>query len=105
MMTHLEQENLIRDSQHGFIPGRLCATNLLTFQEEITKCLDDGVPVDVFYLDFAKAFDKVPHGRLLVKLESKGITGNLKRWVKEWLANRTQRVLVDGAIEAKFLKT
>jgi hypothetical protein len=105
MMAHLEQENLIRDSQHGFIPGRSCAMNLLTFQEEITKCLDDGVPVDVFYLDFAKAFDKVPHGWLLVKLESKEITGNLKRWVKEWLANRTQRVLVDGAIEAKFLKT
>jgi hypothetical protein len=96
LMLHLNQQNLIRDSQHGFIPGRSCATNLLTFQEEVTKCVDEGVPVDIFYLDFAKAFDKVPHGRLLVKLESKGVTGNLKNWVADWLADRTQRVLVEG---------
>jgi hypothetical protein len=96
IMSHLAKNNLISDSQHGFIPGRSCSTNLLTFQEEITKCLDDGVPVDVFYLDFAKAFDKVPHGRLLIKLEAKGITGELKNWVGEWLDGRTQRVMVDG---------
>jgi hypothetical protein len=90
LMLHLNQHNLISDSQHGFIPGRSCATNLLTFQEVVTKCVDEGVPVDIFYLDFAKAFDKVPHGRLLVKLESKGVTGNLKNWVAEWLTDRTQ---------------
>jgi hypothetical protein len=96
IMNHLTINKLISDSQHGFILGRSCSTNLLTFQEEITKCMDDGVPVDVFYLDFAKAFDKVPHGRLLIKLEVKGITGELKNWVGEWLDGRTQRVMVDG---------
>jgi hypothetical protein len=49
-----------------------------------------------FYLDFAKAFDKVPHGRLLVKLESKGIVGKLKQWMENWLAGRTQRVTIGG---------
>jgi hypothetical protein len=49
LMLHLNQQNLISDSQHGFIPGRSCATNLLTFQEEVTKCVDEGVPVDIFY--------------------------------------------------------
>jgi hypothetical protein len=92
------QNNLISDSQHGFVPGRSCATNLLTFQEEITRCIDEALPVDVFYLDFAKAFDKVPHGRLIVKLESKGITGNVKNCIENWLADRTQRVLVEGEL-------
>jgi hypothetical protein len=98
LMKHLTTNRLISDSQHGFIAGRSCTTNLLTFQEEITKFTDEGVPVDIFYLDFAKAFDQVPHGRLLIKLESKGITGKLKAWIGEWLAGRTQRVVVDGKI-------
>jgi hypothetical protein len=98
LMEHLITNRLISDSQHGFIAGRSCTTNLLTFQEEITKLTDEGILVDVFYLDFAKAFDKVPHGRLLVKLESKGITGDLKAWIGEWLAGRTQKVLVDGEV-------
>jgi hypothetical protein len=98
LMDHLLWNNLISDSQHGFVPGRSCATNLLTFQEEITRCIDENVPVDVFYLDFAKAFDKVPHGRLIVKLESKGISGNVKNWIENWLADRTQKVLVEGEL-------
>jgi Reverse transcriptase (RNA-dependent DNA polymerase) len=57
MMTFLESNDLISDSQHGFRSGRSCTTNLLTFQEEITLSIDAGVPIDVFYLDFAKAFD------------------------------------------------
>jgi hypothetical protein len=101
MMEHLTKNKLISDSQHGFLAGRSCTTNLLTFQEEITKYLDEGIPVDVFYLDFAKAFDKVPHGRLLVKLESKGITGELKAWVGEWLKERTQKVMVDGEMSSE----
>jgi hypothetical protein len=98
LMDHMLRNNLISDSQHGFVPGRSCATNLLTFQEEITRCIDENVPVDVFYLDFAKAFDKVPHGRLIVKLESKGISGNVKNWIENWLADRTQKVLVEGEL-------
>ena len=65
IVEHLQVFNLINDSQHGFMKGRSCLTNLLEYLETVTKLLDEGVPVDVIYLDFAKAFDKVPHARLL----------------------------------------
>jgi Reverse transcriptase (RNA-dependent DNA polymerase) len=72
--VHLEKYELIRDSQHGFTRGRSCLTNLLEFLEEVTLHLDEGKPVDVIYLDFAKAFDKVPHQRIFVKLAPHGIS-------------------------------
>jgi hypothetical protein len=70
IMTHLQQEKLIKPSQHGFWPGWSCATNLLLFQDALTKAVDNGTPSDIFYLDFAKAFDKVPRERLIIKLEA-----------------------------------
>jgi len=57
-------------SQHGFVKGTSCLTNLLEFFEEVTRKLDKGEPVDVIYLDFKEAFDKVPHRRLLNKLRT-----------------------------------
>jgi hypothetical protein len=98
ILDHLQANNLISHSQHGFVLvcGRSCTTNLLTFQEEMTKYIDEGTPVDVFYHDFAKAFDKVPHRRLIIKLQTKGIVGKLLVWIEEWLANRTQRVAIEG---------
>jgi len=68
IMAHLMNHRLIKDSQHGFMPRRSCATNLVIFQDRVTKAIDSGVPVDIFFLDFAKAFDKVPKQRLLIKL-------------------------------------
>ena len=69
----------------------------LMFFEEITKCVDDRSPVDVVYLDFQKAFDKVPHQRLLLKL--KAHDGNdVINWIENWLTHRRQRVIVDGEI-------
>ena len=53
----------------------LVLTNLLVFMEEVTNCLDSGFPVDVIYLDFQKAFDKVPHRRLILKLLAHGFGG------------------------------
>ena len=61
MMDFLIKHKLINPSQHGFLKAKSCLTNLLCFLEEITKWVDDGSPVDVIYLDFQKAFDKVPH--------------------------------------------
>jgi ribonucleases P/MRP protein subunit RPP40 len=58
----------------------------------VTKAVDSGLPVDVFYLDFSKAFDKVPKERLLVKLRAKGIEGGLADWLHNWLSDRTQVV-------------
>lgn len=96
LVKHLDKYSLIRDSQHGFTSGKSCLSNLLDFFEEVTKMLDKGESVDLIYLDFAKAFDKVPHCRLLKKLEAHGVAGNVLNWIREWLRNRRQKVCIDG---------
>jgi hypothetical protein len=65
LMDHLTADNLLNPSQHGFMPGNSCTTNLLEFMEKTMKVIDAGLPFDVVFLDFAKAFDKVPRERLL----------------------------------------
>ena len=97
MMEHLKNNQLLKDSQHGFLKGKSCTTNLTVFMDKITKVLDEGKCADIFYLDFAKAFDKVPHQRLLEKMKSKGIKGNVYNWISEWLTGRTQAVRVNEA--------
>jgi hypothetical protein len=96
LMDHLLKNKLINDSQHGFLPGRSCATNVIQFMDVITKIIDKGNPADIFYLDFAKAFDKVPHERLLLKLAAKGVTGRILTWIRNWLTGRTQWVAMGG---------
>jgi hypothetical protein len=96
IMAHLLGENLIKPSQHGFMPGRSCATNLIIFMDAITKAVDNGTPADIFYLDFAKAFDKVPRERLLIKLEAKGITAILLSTFLPCLTDRSQVVAVQA---------
>ena len=66
---------MVNRSQHGFTGRRSCLSNLLEFLEYVTSQLDSGKPVDIIYLDFQKAFDKVPHKRLLNKLKAHGIPG------------------------------
>jgi len=85
------------DSQHEFRKGRSCLTNLLSFLERLTACIDDGEDVDVIFLDFAKAFNKVPQQRLLCKLDSHGMHGKLFEWIKCWLEERKQRVCNNGS--------
>ena len=68
IVDHMESNNLFAKQQQGFRAGRSCTTQLLEFMEEVTEAIDRGEEVDVIYLDFAKAFDKVPHKRLLSKL-------------------------------------
>ena len=89
-------KNVIENSQHGFRKGRSCQTNLIEFNDQISNWVDEGKCVDVLYLDFAKAFDKVDHERLMVKLAAAGIKGKLWAWIRDWLANRHQRVIVKG---------
>ena len=62
--------------------------------EDLTKFIEDGHPIDIVYLDFKKAFDSVPHQRLPSKLAAYGITGNILKWIKDFLTNRHQRVRV-----------
>ena len=100
MMDFLIKHKLINLSQHGFLKAKSCLTNLLCFLEEITKWVDDGSPVDVIYLDFQKAFDKVPHQRLISKLKSHGMGNSIINWIEQWLKDRRQRVVVDGEVSS-----
>ena len=70
------------------------------YAEIIPKSVDDGSPVVVFYLDFQKAFDQVPHQRLLIKLKSHGKGVNIVKWIQNWLNNRKQMVSVEGETSA-----
>jgi len=92
IVEHLNEHNIIKGSQHGFTGGRSCLTNLLEFFEEVYDKIDQGKPVDVIYLDFAKAFDKVPHKRLAKKLQACGIRGQVLTWIQSWLSDRRQKV-------------
>lgn len=89
-LTH----HIVPREQHGFVPGRSTMTNLLYCLNDWTRSLDQGIPVDVLYLDFSKAFDRVPHRRLLSKLQHLGIGDALLSWIKAFLSNRTFRVRV-----------
>ena len=75
-----------------------CLTNMLCFLEDVTKWVDKGSPVDIIYLDSKKAFDKVPHQRLLLKLKAHGIGNGMINWIEKWLIDRRQRVVVDGEV-------
>ena len=88
---------LLSSLQHGFVSGRSCVTQLLSVLQELGAALDTGQETDVIYLDFSKAFDSVPHRRLLHKLSLFGISGSLHHWFSDYLTTRSQRVLVDGA--------
>ena len=93
---HLANYNILTNSQHGFRERRSCETQLLTLVHELASNLDKGSRTDLIILDFAKAFDKVPHERLLRKLSHYGIRGQTLSWIRAFLSNRSQRVVVDG---------
>jgi ribonuclease P/MRP protein subunit RPP40 len=92
IVNHLDRNKLIYNTQHGFVKGRSCLTNLLEFLEDVTEYVDQGSPVDAIYLEFQNAFDKVPHQRLLKKVQALGINGTAYTWIEDRLKNRTQRV-------------
>ena len=96
VVDHLVRNALIKDSQHGFMRNKSCTTNLLEFLETVTAANDNGHAVDVVYLDFSKAFDKVPHRRLVEKFKAHGIAGKVLGWVQAWLTGRQQRTVLNG---------
>lgn len=87
----------LTDCQHGFRARRSCETQLLTLAQELVSGLDRKHQYDLIILDFSKAFDRVPHERLMRKLDHYGIRGNTYNWIRAFLINRTQQVLVEGA--------
>ena len=98
---HIESVNGFNKNQHGFRKGRSCLTQLLAHHDNIINLLEEGGNVDVIYLDFAKAFDKVDHKIVLAKVQKLGIQGKLLQWINEFLTNRTQSVMVNGRLSSK----
>ena len=96
ILHHLSVNGLLSRQQHGFLPHRSCTSQLLTALNDWTCYTDLGYPTDVIYFDFRKAFDTVPHARLLLKIKEYGISGNLLAWLCGFLSNRRQRVSING---------
>ena len=96
LVSFMECHQLFNSNQHGFRGGHSCLSQLLNHFDKVTWFLEHGKPVDVVYLDFAKALDKVDIGITLRKLKSLGIQGEIGRWLTDFLTNRKQTVLVDG---------
>ena len=101
IMDHLKQEDLLSPSQHGFINRRSTVTQLLNYLDKSTEAIADGDVVDVIYFDFAKAFDTVPHRRLLMKIEGYGIKNEALAWIRAFLTDRYQVVTVNGKRSSK----
>ena len=97
LLAHLDRNNILVDAQHGFRHKRSCETQLLLTYNDIVSGVDKGDQMDILVLDFAKAFDKVAHKRLLHKLNHYGVRGQLLKWIRSFLVGRSQCVVVDGA--------
>ena len=98
---HLAFESILADCQHGFRSQRSCETQLVQFYHDMVSNLDGArdrgqKQTDVIIMGFAKAFDKVPHRRLLYKLGYYGIRGSTHKWISLWLSERSQKVVLDG---------
>uniref|UniRef100_A0A493TS59 Reverse transcriptase domain-containing protein n=1 Tax=Anas platyrhynchos platyrhynchos TaxID=8840 RepID=A0A493TS59_ANAPP len=103
--THLGDNAAIDPIQHGFVRGRSCLTNLISFYNNITHLVDQGKPADVIFLDFSKAFDTVSRRILLDKMSSIQLNKNIIRWVSNWLMGRAERVVVNGATSGWWMVT
>ena len=97
LLTHFENHNILSSLNHGFRSGFSCETQLLVTVDDLMKSFDRGKQTDVVILDFSKAFDTVPHDKLLTKLSSFGINGSLLSWFEAFLTKRKMRVVCEGA--------
>ena len=99
IVSHLESNDLMDPNQHGSRQKRSCLSQLLEHHDEVLKILEEGGNVDVIYADFAKAYDKVDHTKLVEKMKTKfGIEGRLGLWIKKFLQNRKQQILVEETL-------
>ena len=95
-MNHLEQYNILTNLQHGFHSGHSCESQLIITLDDIMKQYDSKKQTDLAILDFSKAFDTVPHQKLLYKLKNYGIDGKINKWIESFLTKRKQQVVIEG---------
>jgi Reverse transcriptase (RNA-dependent DNA polymerase) len=93
----LSDNRIISPRQHGFRPGHSCETQLILSIDDWSKALDSDIRTDMAIFDFTKAFESVPHQRLIVKLQSYGIRDNTLAWISSFLMNHEQRVTINGS--------
>ena len=93
--SHGEHNNILFPLQHGFIRGRSCETQVIQFIDYLTSNLEEGQQTNILIMDFVKAFDKVDQSLLTHKLHHYGIRGEVYTWIKNWLKDRTQSVVVE----------
>ena len=98
IVDFLVDNNLITIKQHGFLKNKSCITNLLETVDLATETINQKRALDIIYLDFAKAFDTVPHKRLLHKLECYSFDKGIISWIQAFLLNRKQRVILGGIV-------
>ena len=101
VMKHLQENDIITEEQHGFVEKRSCITQLLEVMDIWTEIVDEGGSLDIVYTDFMKAFDSVPHRRLIGKVEACGIKGKVLAWIKDFLEERTQRVVINNEMSSE----
>ena len=102
IVKHLESYNILNDCQYGFRAKRSCETQILTLYQELAASLDKKSQTDMIILDFSKAFDRVPHQRLLEKVYHYGTRGTTYQWISSFLSSRTQQLLVEGQSSEKI---
>ena len=96
LLDHLDRNNVLTHLNHGFRKGFSCETQLMVTMDDLFKQYDNNIQSDIIILDFSKAFDTVPHNKLLYKLQTYGIDGNVLKWITSFLTKRKMRVVVDG---------
>ena len=94
IINYMQVNNLFSPNQYGFITGRSTVLQLLTVLDKWSEALDTQLSVDCIYMDFQKAFDTVPHRRLIGKLKSYNINEAIIGWIENFITGRTQQVVI-----------
>ena len=97
IMKHLDNHNILSSCQHGFRRNHSCETQLILTSQDIARAYTHKKQMDMILLDISKAFDKVPHNRLLLKMNHYGMQGQTLSWIKAFLTGRIQSVVFEGA--------
>ena len=100
-----DKNNWLYEGQHGFRPGYLCKSQVITVCQNIADSLDNEDRIDAIIIDFSKAFDLVPHSRLLTKIGNSRVDSRVVAWIREFLLGRIQSVRLGGHLSEEVRGT